>query len=183
MPAVSATVAGFLAAKATAGAKASTLSRKLAAIRYAHRLAGVLSPTDVEQVRAVLRGIRRDAAQHLARRRPLPGSGSRPCPSNMPDTLKGKRDRALLAFGMAGAFRRSELVALQVADLERLPEGLRVTIRRSKTDQEGAATSSRSCAVQAQAGACGAGLAERGWDHQRPGVPLDQSVDHPSSRG
>jgi integrase len=52
-----------------------------------------------------------------------------------PDTLAGQRDRALLALGFAGAFRRSELVALEVADLAETPDGLRVTIRRSKTDQ------------------------------------------------
>ena len=40
-------------------------------------------------------------------------------------------------IGFAGAFRRSELVALDVEDIEEVPEGLRVTIRRSKTDQEG----------------------------------------------
>lgn len=48
------------------------------------------------------------------------------------------RDRALLAIGMAGVFRRSELVALCLADVEWVKEGLRVTIRRGKTDQEGA---------------------------------------------
>ena len=42
-----------------------------------------------------------------------------------------------LLIGFAGAFRRSELVALNVEDLEETPEGLRVAIRRSKTDQEG----------------------------------------------
>jgi hypothetical protein len=52
--------------------------------------------------------------------------------------LAGKRDRALLLLGFALAARRSELVALDVADLAECPEGLRVTIRRSKTDQEGA---------------------------------------------
>ncbi len=52
--------------------------------------------------------------------------------------LRSVRDRAVLAFGMAGAFRRSELVALRLADIERVPEGLRVTIRRSKTDQDAA---------------------------------------------
>jgi integrase len=46
-------------------------------------------------------------------------------------------NRALLLIGFAGAFRRSELVALDVEDVEDVPEGLRVTIRRSKTDQEG----------------------------------------------
>ncbi len=55
----------------------------------------------------------------------------------IPDTMTGKRDRAILAIGFAGAFRRSELVALDVADLAEHPDGLRVTIRKSKTDQEG----------------------------------------------
>ena len=54
-----------------------------------------------------------------------------------PDTLTGKRDRALLALGFAGAFRRSELVAPDVEDLREDPEGLRVLVRRSKVDQEG----------------------------------------------
>jgi integrase len=51
--------------------------------------------------------------------------------------LKVTRDRALLLLGFAGAFRRSELVALNVADLEETEGGLKITIRRSKTDQEG----------------------------------------------
>jgi len=54
-----------------------------------------------------------------------------------PDSMICPRDRALLAFGFAGAFRRSELVALGVEDLTEVPGGLRVLIRRSKTDQEG----------------------------------------------
>ncbi|MCJ2136066.1 site-specific integrase [Methylobacterium sp. J-026] len=54
-----------------------------------------------------------------------------------PDSLTGKRDRALLALGFAGAFRRSELVALDVEDLREDPEGIRVMVRRSKVDQEG----------------------------------------------
>jgi site-specific recombinase XerD len=53
-------------------------------------------------------------------------------------TLAGKRDRALLTLGFAAALRRSELVALNVEDIEETAEGLRVTIRRSKTDQAGA---------------------------------------------
>ena len=58
--------------------------------------------------------------------------------ANTGDGLKGIRDRALLLLGFAGAFRRSELVALDVADLEETETGLLVTIRRGKTDQEGA---------------------------------------------
>jgi integrase len=51
--------------------------------------------------------------------------------------IKGLRDRALLLLGFAGAFRRSELVALDVADLQFCDSGLRAIIRKSKTDQEG----------------------------------------------
>jgi len=55
----------------------------------------------------------------------------------LPATRVGLRDRALLLLGFAGAFRRSELVALDVADLEFSSAGLAVTLRKSKTDQEG----------------------------------------------
>ena len=55
-----------------------------------------------------------------------------------PNTLRGKRDRALILLGFAGAFRRSELVDLDVADIEENELGLLVTLRRSKTDQESA---------------------------------------------
>jgi len=57
------------------------------------------------------------------------------CPD---DTLAGLRDRALLIVGFAGGFRRSELVALDVADLQESSDGVRITVRQSKTDQEGA---------------------------------------------
>jgi len=51
--------------------------------------------------------------------------------------LRYVRDRALVAFGIASCLRRSEIVALEVSDLVRDPEGYRVTVRRSKSDQEG----------------------------------------------
>src|SRR5258708_19888931 len=52
-------------------------------------------------------------------------------------TYQGQRDRALLSLGFAGALRRSELVALDVAHLKVSDEGFVVTIAKSKTDQEG----------------------------------------------
>src|SRR5207248_19441 len=55
----------------------------------------------------------------------------------LPPGASGTRDAALLLVGFAGALRRSELVALDVADLEERHEGLVITLRRSKTDQEG----------------------------------------------
>jgi integrase len=54
----------------------------------------------------------------------------------LPSGLAGTRDRALLLLGFAGALRRSELVGLNVEDLDFREEGLVITLRRSKTDQE-----------------------------------------------
>ena len=74
--------------------------------------------------------------------------------------------RALLALGFAGAFRRSELCALQVDDLVEVPDGLRVLIRRSKTDQTGGAggrgASARAVGVMPTAIDLGAARVERG---------------------
>jgi hypothetical protein len=53
-----------------------------------------------------------------------------------PDSLRGLRNRAVLLLGFAGAFRRSGLVALNVGDLDFQRNGLVVTLRRTKTDQE-----------------------------------------------
>ncbi len=53
------------------------------------------------------------------------------------DSIRDQRDRALLLIGFAGGLRRSELVGLDLTDLEFVREGLIVTLRRSKTDQEG----------------------------------------------
>jgi integrase len=58
-----------------------------------------------------------------------------------------KRDRALIAFGFAGAFRRAELVALEVENLVEMPDGFRFVIRRSKDHQEGQGTGERHSAV------------------------------------
>lgn len=137
LPASSDTVAAFLAALATGGAKASTIGRKAAAVRHAHKLAGHEPPTGVEAVKAVMRGIRREIGTAKAQKAPATADRIADMVRTIPDTLTGKRDRALLLLGFAGAFRRSELVALTVADLIEAEGGIRVLIRHSKTDQEG----------------------------------------------
>ena len=136
LPAASETVAAYLAAEALT-AKPSTLGRRLAAIRYAHRLAGFPLPTDAEGVKATMRGIRRTFGSAKVRKAPAVAAKMLGMVAKAPDKLAGMRDRALLLLGFAGAFRRSELVALDVADIEETEAGLRVTIRHSKTDQEG----------------------------------------------
>ena len=86
----------------------------------------------------MLRGIRRTIGTAKAQKSPATADRVRLMVDGCPDTLRGKRDRALLALGFAGAFRRSELVALTVGDVTEGPDGFRVVIRHSKTDQEGA---------------------------------------------
>ncbi len=137
LPAAPAVIAAFLADQAAAGVRPSTLGRRMAAISYAHDLAGIASPTTAKMVRVVLGGIRRARGAKPAQKAPATAERVTTMLASIPDTLRGKRDRALLALGFAGAFRRSELVALQLADLAFEPDGMRVQIRQSKTDQEG----------------------------------------------
>jgi integrase len=94
-------------------------------------------PVFKEQVRATLRGIRRTVGAAPARKAPVLAEAARAMALATPESLKGLRDRALLLLGFAGAFRRSELVALDVADLEETEDGFKIIIRRSKTDQDG----------------------------------------------
>lgn len=84
-----------------------------------------------------MRGIRRTAGSAPARKAPATIEKILAMVAEARTDLKGLRDRAILLLGFAGAFRRSELVALNIADLEFCTGGLRVSIRRSKADQEG----------------------------------------------
>jgi site-specific recombinase XerD len=137
LPAEVETVAAYLASLADAGLKASTISRRAAAISYVHRLAGIASPVAAEPIKAVLRGIRRRIGVAVERKSPATARAVTAMLRRIPDTLAGKRDRALLLLGFAAALRRSELVDLKVNDIERADGGVVVHIRRSKTDQEG----------------------------------------------
>jgi integrase len=87
-------------------------------------------------VKAVLAGIRRTVGVAPRQKRPALASDVRAMAGALPETLQGTRDRALLLLGFSGAFRRSELVALDVEDLSFGEDGLTVILRRSKTDQE-----------------------------------------------
>jgi site-specific recombinase XerD len=135
LPAAPETVAAYLAAQAPTS-KTSTLGRRVAAIRYAHKLAGLALPTDAEGVKATMRGIRRTFGSAKIRKAPAVAGKVLGMVATAPDRLSGLRDRALLLIGFGGALRRSELVALDVADIQETETGLLVKIRGSKTDQE-----------------------------------------------
>jgi site-specific recombinase XerD len=137
LPTVAEAVCAFLAFEADCGIRPSTLSRRVAAIRHAHRLAGLEPPTDDERVRAVMRGIRRRLGTTPRQKTPATAERIVAMAPVASDRLCQVRDRALLLLGFASAMRRSELVALDIEDIEFVSEGLRITIRNSKTDQEG----------------------------------------------
>lgn len=136
LPATAEVVALYLTHYAR-GHKATTVGRRAVGIAKAHRRAGYLSPTEQEAVRAVLAGIRRSKGMAPEQKAALLTADVLALVGTCPDTLAGRRDRALLLVGFMGAFRRSELVALDVADCEDRPEGLALVLRRSKVDQEG----------------------------------------------
>jgi site-specific recombinase XerD len=138
LPAEPATVAAYLAQLADSGLKASTIGRKLAAIAYAHKLKGHNTPTASEAVHAVIRGIRRRLGVAPAQKAPATARAIAAMLEHVPDTMIGRRDRAILLIGFAAALRRSELAALDLVDVEQHPDGLLLHIGKSKTDQEGA---------------------------------------------
>src|SRR5690606_9100323 len=88
-------------------------------------------------VRNVWAGIRREHGTAQKGKAPATVEVIRDMVAMLGDGLIGTRDRALLLIGFAGAFRRSELVALDVEDVEETADGLVIFLRRSKTDQEG----------------------------------------------
>lgn len=136
LPANPETVALFVADLAGV-AKPATIDSRLAAISAAHRAAGYDSPTKAEAVRLVRRGVRRKVGTVQRQVRPVTVADLRKMVGELGNDAAGCRDRALLLIGFAGALRRSELVGLDISDLVEGPDGLTVTVRRSKTDQEG----------------------------------------------
>lgn len=136
LPALDTTVALYLADSASR-LKVATLARRMVAIAAAHRAAGVDNPTTAGSVRAVWAGIKRKHGVAPQRKTPLVIEALRRCLAELGEDLRGRRDRALLLVGFAGALRRSELVGLDVDDLEQRTEGIVLHLRRSKTDQEG----------------------------------------------
>lgn len=138
LPAHHETIAAFLADQAKNGIKVSTLNRRIAAIKAHHGAKGLDSPTSHPYVKVMLKGIKRTIGAAQNKKAPIiAGRLEKMVAFCDTSELRGLRDRAILLIGFAGAFRRSEIVALNFEDLERTPEGIKITIRKSKTDQEG----------------------------------------------
>ena len=136
LPASPETVAGYIA-DCAGHLKVGSIQRRLNAIAEAHKAMGLESPTSAGMVRNVLKGIRRTMGTAAVQKAAALTDDIRAMVSVTDAGLIGVRDRALILLGFAGAFRRSELVGLDVGDCEFGKDGLTITLRRSKTDQDG----------------------------------------------
>jgi len=141
-PATEGMIARYLVEHAATLAIA-TLTRRLIAISVGHTSRGLPSPTASQLVRLTMRGIRHRHGRPQRRVAAATVKEVRAMVAALGDDLRARRDCALLLVGFAGAFRRSELCAIDCTDLARVPEGLVVALRRSKTDQIIAAPYSR----------------------------------------
>jgi site-specific recombinase XerD len=139
LPATPDIVARYLTAYASS-LKTSTLTRRLASISVAHQIADLETPTRSILVRKTMKGIRRIKAEQregITQKEAAITEILREFVQTCSETPTGLRNRALLLVGFAGAFRRSELVNLDIRDLKFTTEGMIITVRTSKTDQEG----------------------------------------------
>ena len=136
LPASPETVAAYLAAHADR-LSVTTLSRRIAALATAHQARGLDNPIRSELVGATLRGIKRKRRRPPLQVKPLLRDDLLSVLDAIGNDIKDLRDRALLLIGFAAALRRSELVALDVADVENVRRGIVLHLRHSKTDQDG----------------------------------------------
>ena len=137
LPAIPDTVILYLSHLARLGRKPSTIERRCASIKQAHRFAHHPSPTDTVEVEQALRGIRRSLKVAPNQKEAAVTDIVRAMIEALPDKPSALRDRALLLVGFVGAFRRSELVSLDVSDVTFSRDGLAINLRQSKTDQQG----------------------------------------------
>jgi integrase len=136
VPAAPATVGAYLASLADSHAP-TTIRRRLAALGKMHRFNDLPWNPAHRDIQGPLQGALRTRGRPVRKAAALSLAMLRQLLATCDDSARGRRDRALLLFGFTGAMRRSELVALRVEDVAAAPGGLRVRIRRGKTDQAG----------------------------------------------
>jgi site-specific recombinase XerD len=137
LPASPEAVAAYIA-ECASHLKVGSIQRRLNAIAEAHKTMGIDSPTHHAMVVNTIKGIRRTRGTAPAQKAPALTEDIRAMVYATDAGIIGARDRALILAGFAGAFRRSELVGLDVQDCTFGKDGLTILLRRSKTDQDGA---------------------------------------------
>lgn len=145
LPASPDVVALYLTFVAQAGRRVATMARILAAIGDRHRRADLAPPASA-RLTGIWSGIRRAERAPQRQVRALVTADLRKVVARLPAGTAGQRDKALLVLAFSGALRRSELVSLELDTGRRIvatssvafvPGGLRISLGRSKTDQEG----------------------------------------------
>jgi site-specific recombinase XerD len=136
IPATPHTISLYISYMADQKKSVSTISRTLTSISQAHEILSFASPTTHPEVVETFKGIRRKLVKIQKKSKALIFSDLKKVISNIEPSFIGKRDKALIFVGWTGALRRSEIVRLNFEDVEFVPEGMIVTIRKSKTDQE-----------------------------------------------
>jgi len=132
LPANPETVALYLALLVSKGRATGTVQGALVAISQSHLDAGYTSPRNDPRVRRVIQGVRRRLGTEQDGKAAITLEQIDAMIASLPRDLRGLRDRAILAVAFASGLRRSELVALDVADIQFAESGLWITVRRSK---------------------------------------------------
>ena len=120
--------------------KFSTLKRRLASISVIHKLSGLYIDTKHPMITENLMGIKRLKGSYQKAKKPILINDLKSIINviNKDQNEKSRtKNKALILVGFAGGFRRSELVAIQLEDIDFVPEGVKIFIKRSKTDQSG----------------------------------------------
>jgi site-specific recombinase XerD len=127
----------YVANLARGGKKPATIARRVAAIATQYHASGYSdTPASSFLVKEVLRGVRRTLGTAQERKNPLLISDIERIVASSPERLIGLRDKALVLVGFASGCRRAELAMIEVRDLDLTSEGLVLTIRGGKTDQQ-----------------------------------------------
>lgn len=138
LPADITTLVDYITHLADDGRAVSSIQVYLAAISWQHDGAHVSNPVKSPEVKQTMKGIRRTLGIASKQKAPITFDDLHRIVSAMPDSLRGLRDKSIILLGFAGAFRRSELTGLRVEDVRINGIKATITLRRSKTDQEGA---------------------------------------------
>ena len=134
-------VALYLTYLSTKNAKMSTLKRRLVSIGVIHKLKGHYLDTKHPSIIENIMGIKRRKGSIQNGKKPLLISSLKiiidVIDQQNKEKIKILRDRSIILIGFSGGFRRNEIVSLNYDDLDFVPEGLKIKIKRSKTDQFG----------------------------------------------
>jgi len=134
----------YLTQLSTKDIKISTIKRRLVSIGVIHKLKGHYLDTKHPSIIENLMGIKRRKGVNQKGKKPLLINNLKKIINVIDEQQKEKikkfRDRSIILIGFSGGFRRSEIVGLDYDDLEFVKEGLKINIKRSKTDQFGEGT-------------------------------------------